>query len=212
MVRFTLDSKSLNQLQAALKELPEELRRKPVEQAFVKSAKELRKEAVRLGDQYRITGSWSKGQQVVIGKYKQLGPYAVVRTANRKFNVIKRSAALTNPAPSIANPNKYNHLLQRGSKSGLRIGGLGKTVGTKRPRPLKFGQVGGRRLTGRGGFVVKNQRTGYLHRIAGIRHPGFKGHDIYGNVIQNKGDAAVAKFDTLFRPIFDKYKKKNGLA
>jgi len=98
---------------------------------------------------------------------EEFGPYAVVRTANRQFSVVKRSPHMPNPAPTIANPNKYNHLLQQGSKAGLRIGGLGKTAGVRRRRRYKFGKQDGRRLTGKGGFIVKNAKTGYLHRIAG---------------------------------------------
>jgi len=212
MIRFQIDERTFAQLESALKDLPEELRRKPVQDAFVKAAQELKKEAVSIGNQYSKTGSWSKAQQVVRGRIKEYGPYAVVRTANRKFSVVKRSEHMTSPAPTIANPNKYNHLLQQGSKSGLRIGGLGKTVGTKRPRPLKFGKQDGRRLTGKGGFIVKNAKTGYLHRIAGIRHPGFGGHDIYGQTIERKSNAAAQKFDSLFQPIIDRYKRKHGFA
>lgn len=212
MFRFKVDDKTFKQLESALKDLPEEMRRKPVEQAFVKAAQELKKGAVSIGKQYSQTGSWAKAQQVVRGRMEEFGPYAVVRTANRQFSVVKRSPHMTDPSPTIANPNKYNHLLQQGSKGGLRIGGLGKTVGTKRPRPLKFGKQDGRRLTGKGGFIVKNAKTGYLHRIAGVRHPGFGGHDIYGRAVESKSAAAMAKFEQLFGPILERYKNKHGFA
>ena len=212
MLRFKLDEAAFKQLQSSLAELPEELRRKPVQEAFVKAAAELKKEAVQIGNQYSRTGSWVKAQQVVKGKRAALGPYAIVRTSRKKFSVVKRSDHMSSPKPTIASPNKYNHLLQQGSKPGLRIGGLGKTVGTKRPRALKFGKQDGRRLTGKGGFLVRNAKTGYLHRIAGIRHSGFGGHDIYGRTVERKSDAAVQKFDTLFQPIISRFKRKHGFA
>lgn len=212
MFRFKVDDKTFKQLESALKDLPEEMRRKPVEQAFVKAAQELKKGAVSIGKQYSQTGSWAKAQQVVRGRMEEFGPYAVVRTANRQFSVVKRSPHMPNPAPTIANPNKYNHLLQQGSKAGLRIGGLGKTAGVRRRRRYKFGKQDGRRLTGKGGFIVKNAKTGYLHRIAGIRHPGFGGHDIYGRAVESKSAAATAKFEQLFGPILERYKNKHGFA
>jgi hypothetical protein len=212
MFRFKVDDKTFKQLESALKDLPEEMRRKPVQEAFMKAAQELKKEAVSIGNQVANSGSWAKAQQVVRGRKQQFGPYAVVRTANRKFSITKRAPHMSQAAPAIANPNKYNHLLQQGSKGGLRIGGLGKTTGTKRPRPLAFGSSGGRRLTGKGGFVVKNAKTGYLHRIAGIKHPGFGGHDIYGQVMDKKTDAAVNRFEQQFIPILDKFKRKHGFA
>ena len=170
MFRFKVDDKTFKQLESALKDLPEEMRRKPVEQAFVKAAQELKKGAVSIGKQYSQTGSWAKAQQVVRG------------------------------------------LLQQGSKAGLRIGGLGKTAGVRRRRRYKFGKQDGRRLTGKGGFIVKNAKTGYLHRIAGIRHPGFGGHDIYGRAVESKSAAATAKFEQLFGPILERYKNKHGFA
>lgn len=212
MFRFKVDDKTFKQLESALKDLPEEMRRKPVEQAFVKAAQEFKKEAVSIGKQVAESGSWAKAQQVVRGRMEEFGPYAVVRTANRQFSVVKRSPHMPNPAPTIANPNKYNHLLQQGSKAGLRIGGLGKTAGVRRRRRYKFGKQDGRRLTGKGGFIVKNAKTGYLHRIAGIRHPGFGGHDIYGRAVESKSTAAVAKFEQLFGPILERYKNKHGFA
>ena len=212
MFRFKVDDKTFKQLESALKDLPEEMRRKPVQEAFVNAAQELKKEAVSIGNQVANSGSWAKAQQVVRGRKQQFGPYAVVRTANRKFSITKRAPHMSQSAPAVANPNKYNHLLQQGSKAGLRIGGLGKTTGTKRPRPLLFGSSGGRRLTGKGGFIVKNAKTGYLHRIAGIRHPGFGGHDIYGRAVESKSTAAVAKFEALFGPILERYKNKHGFA
>ena len=212
MIRFQIDQTAFKQLQSALKDLPEEMRRKPVEQAFVKAAQEFKKEAVSIGKQVAESGSWAKAQQVVRGRMEEFGPYAVVRTANRQFSVVKRSPHMPNPAPTIANPNKYNHLLQQGSKAGLRIGGLGKTAGVRRRRRYKFGKQDGRRLTGKGGFIVKNAKTGYLHRIAGIRHPGFGGHDIYGRAVESKSTAAVAKFEALFGPILERYKNKHGFA
>lgn len=212
MFGFKVDTKTLNELQSALKDLPEEMRRKPVQEAFMKAAQELKKEAVSIGNQVADSGSWAKAQQVVRGRKQQFGPYAVVRTANRQFSITKRAPHMSQAAPAIANPNKYNHLLQQGSKAGLRIGGLGKTTGTKRPRPLAFGSSGGRRLTGKGGFVVKNAKTGYLHRIAGIKHPGFGGHDIYGQVMEKKTDAAVNNFERQFAPIIDRFKRKHGFA
>ena len=212
MFRFKVDDKTFKQLESALKDLPEEMRRKPVEQAFVKAAQEFKKEAVSIGKQVAESGSWAKAQQVVRGRMEEFGPYAVVRTANRQFSVVKRSPHMPNPAPTIANPNKYNHLLQQGSKAGLRIGGLGKTAGVRRHRRYKFGKQDGRRLTGKGGFIVKNAKTGYLHRIAGIRHPGFGGHDIYGRAVETKSTAAVAKFEQLFGPILERYKNKHGFA
>ena len=212
MFRFKVDDKTFKQLESALKDLPEEMRRKPVEQAFVKAAQELKKGAVSIGKQYSQTGSWAKAQQVVRGRMEEFGPYAVVRTANRQFSVVKRSPHMPNPAPTIANPNKYNHLLQQGSKAGLRIGGLGKTAGVRRRRRYKFGKQDGRRLTGKGGFIVKNAKTGYLHRIAGIRHPGFGGHDIYGQVMEKKTAATVDRFERQFQPILSRFKCKHGFA
>ena len=100
MIRFQIDERTFAQLESALKDLPEELRRKPVQDAFVKAAQELKKEAVSIGNQYSKTGSWSKAQQVVRGRMKEYGPYAVVRTANRKFSVVKRSEHMTSPAPT----------------------------------------------------------------------------------------------------------------
>ena len=212
MFRFKVDDKTFKQLESALKDLPEEMRRKPVQEAFVNAAQELKKEAVSIGNQVANSGSWAKAQQVVRGRKQQFGPYAVVRTANRKFSITKRAPHMSQSAPAVANPNKYNHLLQQGSKAGLRIGGLGKTTGTKRPRPLLFGSSGGRRLTGKGGFIVKNAKTGYLHRIAGIRHPGFGGHDIYGQVMEKKTAATVDRFERQFQPILSRFKRKHGFA
>ncbi len=210
MIQFKVDDKTFKQLESALKDLPEEMRRKPVQEAFMKAAQELKKEAVSIGKQLADSGSWAKAQQVVRGRQQEFGPYAVVRTANRQFSITKRAPHMSQAAPAIANPNKYNHLLQQGSKAGLRIGGLGKVAGTRRRRKYTFGKKDGRRLTGKGGFVVKNSKTGYLHRIAGIKHPGFGGHDIYGQVMDKKTEAAVNRFEQQFTPIIDRFKRKHG--
>jgi len=212
-MKFKITTSNIKAIEERLKGLPDHIKSKPFQDAQARAAQIFKKDAQAEGRQLGGTESWSKAQQVERGKNARFFPYVVVRTADKKFMVRPKASHMT-PNATLFRPIKYNHLLQQGSKAGERIGGVGKALGTKRPttRPLLFGSTGGRRLTGKGGFIVKNARTGYLHRIKSISHPGAKGEAIYDDVLARNEAAAVNKFNTDVIGLIDKFKTKNGFA
>lgn len=206
-----VDASSVKAIEQALKELPLELKSGAVATAQINAASVLRNEAKRLGKQLGGSGSWSKSQHVVRGNVKRYSPYVVLKTANKRFSVRPVSTFMDAASPTTFAPIKYNHLIQKGSAPQVRTGGLGRAVGAK-PRPKKYGEREGRRLTGKGGFMVRNERSGYIHRIQKIKHPGFAGHDIYQEVLDSKGDVAVERFNRDAVKIINRYKRKKGFA
>jgi hypothetical protein len=198
-----VDAASIKAIEAALKELPVELKSGAVATAQVNAASVLRNEAKRLGKQLGGSGSWSKSQHVVRGNVKRYSPYVVLKTANKRFSVRPVSTFMDSASPTTFAPVKYNHLIQKGSKPEVRTGGIGKA---------RRGGIIGTRKTGKGGFMVRNAETGYIHRIKQIKHPGFGGHDIYQEVLDSKGDVAVERFNRDAIKIIDRYKRKKGFA
>jgi hypothetical protein len=198
-----VDGAGVKAIEAALKELPLELKGKAISQAQIKAAAVLRNEAKTLGQQLGGSGSWSKAQQVVSGNEKKYKPYVVLKTSKKRFNIQPKSSYLDSPKATTAAPIKYNHLLQKGSAPQVRTGGQGKST--------RGGAIG-TRGTGRGGFMVRNAQTGYIHRIKQIKHPGFQGHDIYGKVLASRGEEAIQRFNQDAIQVIDKFKKKKGFA
>jgi len=198
-----VDAASIKAIEAALKELPLELKGGSVATAQVNAASVLRNEAKRLGKQLGGSGSWSKSQHVVRGNVKRYSPYVVLKTANKRFSVRPVSTFMDSATPTTFAPVKYNHLIQKGSQPQVRTGGIGKA---------RRGGIIGTRSTGKGGFMVRNAETGYIHRIQKIKHPGFAGHDIYQEVLDSKGDVAVERFNRDAIKIIDRYKRKKGFA
>jgi hypothetical protein len=198
-----VDAASIKAIEQALKELPLELKSGAVATAQVNAASVMRNEAKRLGKQLGGSGSWSKSQHVVRGNVKRYSPYVVLKTANKRFSVRPVSTFMDSASPTTFAPVKYNHLIQKGSKPEVRTGGIGKA---------RRGGIIGTRSTGKGGFMVRNAETGYIHRIKQIKHPGFAGHNIYQEVLDNKGDMAVERFNRDAIKIIDRYKRKKGFA
>ncbi len=201
--KVRVDMANVRAIQEAIKELPLELKSNAVANAQVGAAAVLRTEAKRLGNQLGGSGSWAKSQHVVRGKVKRYSPYVVLKTANKRFSVRPVSTFMDSASPTTFAPIKYNHLIQKGSQPEVRTGGIGKA---------RRGGIIGTRSTGRGGFMVRNAETGYIHRIKQIQHPGFAGHDIYQEVLDSKGDVAVERFNRDAIKIIDRYKRKKGFA
>ncbi len=211
-VKFGVDPASVKAIEAALKAIPLELKGKPIESAQRSAVIPFKKEASRLGNELPGTGAWAKAQVITTGDDKRFKPYVVVRTGPKRFNVFSASPYLDEGKGYVARPIRYNHLIQAGQSASERTGGIGKKVGIVRPfsRGFKFGTVNGRRKTGRGAFTVRNAESGKVHRIASIKHPGFKGHNLYQEAFDSKKGVVEQKFSRDVVKVIERFKKRKG--
>jgi len=214
-VDVKVDKVAERKLVKALKELPLELRGKPIISAQKAAVKPARDKAYTLAKNDLNTTSLSKRSiQTVTGKYaKKHRPYVVVQFKDKAVKARRQREAYSSTVDT--NWFKISHLVMQGTKKGLRMAGRRTRAAEAGRNRVKVTDAAGNSLYTKisatsGRYFLVHGAKG-LHPIKKIRHGGTEA----GKYFDRAMNATAAQIRSNFRQtVEDKiaaYKRKKRL-
>ena len=214
-VDVKVDKVAERKLLKALKELPLELRGKPIIQAQKAAVKPAATKAYNLAKTDLNTTSLNRRTvQTVQGKYvKKHRPYVVVQFKDKALKARRQRESYSSSVDT--NWFKISHLIMQGTKKGLRMAGRRTRAAEAGRNRVKVTDAAGNSLYTKisatsGRYFLVHGAKG-LHPIKKIQHPGSEAGKYFDRAMNTTAGQIRANFAQTMSDKIEAYKRKKRL-